>query len=105
MDLENLKMKCECNGNMKNIKTEWKGIEIRAWKCNKCNEEVLNPIDAQKALEIDKARKKKALQVKLRKVGKSNVVTVPQAIMQAENLKSGQTMEWNIKGKKLILTH
>jgi len=85
--IENLKLKCECGGKMEKIRTEWKGIEVRGWKCNKCNEEVTNPSDAQKALEIERARNKNLLTVKLRKVGKSNVVTVPQPIIEAENLK------------------
>jgi len=105
MELENLKMKCECSGNMKKIRTEWKGIEVRGWKCDKCNEEVINPADAQKALEIERARKKNLLTVKLRKVGKSNVVTVPQPIMEAEDLKEGQKLEWKIEKGRLILIH
>lgn len=103
MDFENLKLKCECGGQMEKIKTEWKGIFVRGWKCKKCKEEIINPIDAQKALEIEKARKENKLKVKLRKVGKSDVVTVPSIIKEIENLKSGQELEWSIEGKKLIL--
>ena len=42
--------------------------------------------------------------MKLRKVGKSNVVTVPQPIIEAENLKEGQKLEWRIEAGKIILT-
>ncbi|MBI2668075.1 hypothetical protein HYX17_04895 [Candidatus Woesearchaeota archaeon] len=77
MEFENLRLECECGRDMNKIKTEWKGIEVRGWKCSKCNEEIINPLDAQKALEIERARKKNLLSVKLRKVGKSNVVTIP----------------------------
>src|SRR3989344_2835265 len=103
MEFENLKIKCECGGSMKKIDTEWHGIEVRGWKCLKCNEEVLNPIDAQKALEIERARKKHLLAVKLRKVGKSNVVTVPMPLIEAEGLKVGQKFEWKIKARNLVL--
>ncbi len=103
MEFENLKLKCECGGNMKNIKTEWKRIEVRGWRCDKCNEEVINPVDAQKALEIERARKKNLLTVKLRIVGKSHVVTVPQPIMEIENLKEGQKLEWKIEKGQLVL--
>ena len=103
MEFENLKLKCECGGKMEKIRTEWKGIEVRGWKCSKCSEEIINPVDAQKALEIVKAMKKNLLTVKLRKVGKSNVVTVPQPIIIAENLREGQKLEWKIEGKKLVL--
>lgn len=105
MEFENLKLICECGGKMEKITTEWKGIEVRGWKCNKCKEEIINPVDAQKALEIERARKKNLLTVKLRKVGKSNVVTVPQPLIEAENLKAGQKLEWKIEGGKLVLTH
>ena len=103
MEFENLKLKCECNGKMEKMKTVWKGIEVRGWKCVKCKEEMLNPMDAQKALEIEKARKKNLLKVKLRIVGKSKVVTIPQPIIEAENLKAGQIMEWKIETGKLVL--
>ena len=103
MNFENLRLKCECRGSMDKIKTEWKGITVRGWKCRKCKEEVINPIDAQKALEIEKARKENKLKVKLRKVGKSDVVTVPSIIKEIENLKSGQELEWGIEGKKMTL--
>lgn len=100
MGFENLKIKCECNGAMEGIRTEWKGIPVRGWKCK---EEVINPIDAQKALEIERARKENKLKVKLRRVGKSDVVTVPAVIKKIENLKSGQELEWSIEGKKMVL--
>ena len=56
MEFENLKLKCECGGKMEKISTEWKGIGVRGWKCTKCNEEVINPADAQKALEPCRSR-------------------------------------------------
>ncbi|MBI2508311.1 hypothetical protein HYV89_05155 [Candidatus Woesearchaeota archaeon] len=104
MDFENLKINCQCNGKMERITTNWRGIEVRGWRCMKCNEELIHPIDAQKALEIDRARKNDELTVKLRKVGKSNVVTVPQTLMEIENLKAGQLLKWGIKGKTMTLS-
>ena len=53
---------------------------------------------------MERAKKKNLLTVKLRKVGKSNVVTVPQPIIEAENLKEGQRLEWKIEAGKLVLT-
>ena len=103
MDFENLKLKCECGGSMKKIKTEWKGISVNGWKCKKCGEEIINPIDAQKALGIEKARKENKLKVKLRRVGKSDVVTIPTIIKKIENLRTGQELEWSIENKKLVL--
>jgi hypothetical protein len=104
MDFEKLKLACECGGKLDHITTEWKGIPVRGWKCKKCKEEIINPVDAQKALEIEKARKDNKLKVKLRRVGKSDIVTVPVIIKELGNLKTGQEMEWCIDGKRLVLT-
>lgn len=103
MNFEKIKIKCECNGAMEKIKTTWKGITVRGWRCKKCNEELINPIDAQKALEIEKARKRDELKVKLRQVGKSNVVTIPHILMEVENLKNGMELEWTIEDDRLVL--
>ncbi len=89
---------------MKQINTMWKQHEVKGWKCAACGEELINPADAQKALEIEKAQKKNLLKVKLRRVGKSTIITVPRAIVEAEQLKEGQMLEWKIEGKKLVLT-
>ena len=104
MNFENLKLKCECGGSMENITTTWKNISVKGWKCKKCHEEIINPMDAQKVLEIEKARKANKLKVKLRRVGKSDVVTIPTVIKELENLRKGQELEWSIDGDKLILT-
>jgi hypothetical protein len=104
MELDNMKLKCECGGKMEKTTIDWRGIKARGWKCQKCGEELVHPGDAQKALDMERARKKNQLTVKLRKVGKSNVVTVPQAIMEAENLKEGQALAWSVVDGKLVLT-
>jgi septum formation inhibitor MinC len=104
MNFEDLKLHCACGGSMKKMVTNWKGIDVKGWKCKKCSEELINPEDSQKALEIERARKKNELQVKIRKVGKSNVVTIPQTIMETEKLRSGQKVEWSIKSGKLVIT-
>ena len=104
MDFEKLKLGCECGGKMKPTKTTWKGIDVKGWTCGKCGEEVINPADAQRALEIEKARKRNELKVKIRRVGKSSVVTVPHKIMELVHLKNGQKLEWSIENDKLVLT-
>lgn len=104
MNFEDLQLTCECGGAMKKMATEWKGATVRGWTCSRCHEELLNPADAQKALEIERARKKNLLTVKLRKVGKSTVVTVPQPILEAEHLEEGQLVQWSIEQGKLVLT-
>jgi ubiquitin C-terminal hydrolase len=100
-DLEKMKLICECGGKTELIETAWKGIRVRAWKCRKCGEELIHPEDAQRALEISRARKK--LVVKLRKVGKSSVITVPQVLKNCYNLSEGRKAEWSVAGKDMFL--
>ncbi|MBS3133460.1 hypothetical protein J4470_05070 [Candidatus Woesearchaeota archaeon] len=94
-----MKLVCECGGKPQETETMWKGIIVREWKCPKCGEELIHPADAQRALEIEKARKKKELVVKLRKVGKSSVITVPQILTESFNMKQGKKAEWNVEGE------
>ena len=89
---------------MKKIKSSWKKVPVRGWKCASCGEELVHPDDAQRAIEIERAFKKNLLTVKVRKVGKSSVVTVPRPLMEVERLKAGQTFKWSVDGKKLVLT-
>ena len=95
-------LKCECGGQMEKIKTTVNNIEVRAWKCKKCKEELIHPEDAQKALEIERARRDNELIVKLRKVEKSNVVTVPQIIMEVEKLKTGQNLTYRETANNVV---
>lgn len=104
MNFDHLTITCSCGGTMKKMMSTWKGIEVKGWRCKRCKEEVINPLDAQKALEIDKARKAKQLQVKVRRVGKSDVVTLPTVIKEVMHLKTGQMVEWNVKGGKVMLS-
>tara|TARA_Y100000310_G_scaffold172609_2_gene172726 strand:+ start:1709 stop:2026 length:318 start_codon:yes stop_codon:yes gene_type:complete len=103
MNFDKIKLKCECGGSMQKAQLDWKGISVRGWTCKSCKEELVHPEDAQKALELERARKKNALKVKLRKVGKSSVVTVPHVIMESEKLKDGQILEWSVEGDKMVL--
>ncbi len=97
--LGNLKLVCECGENALETQIVWKGIKVRAWKCRKCGEELIHPIDAQRALEIERARKNKELTVKLRRVGKSTVITVPQILKAVYHIKEGRKAEWNVEGE------
>lgn len=97
--LGNLKLVCECGENALETQTIWKGIKVRAWKCRKCGEELIHPIDAQRALEIDRARKSKELTVKMRRVGKSSVITVPHVLKEIYHIKEGRKVEWDVEGE------
>ena len=92
-----LKLVCECGGKPEEVKTVWNGVKVRAWLCKKCDEELIHPLDAQRALEIVRARKNKELTVKLRKVGKSTVITIPQILKDMYNIKEGKKAEWSVE--------
>ena len=63
MELENLKLKCECGGMMKRIATTWRNIPVRGWRCASCGEELIHPGDAQQASEAQrKAEEKQRLE-------------------------------------------
>jgi len=95
-NIADLKIGCPCGGSTKKIETTWHGITVRAWKCKKCNEEIFHPLDAQKAMEIVKARENHALSVKVREVGKSLTITVPQSITELFNIHKGGVADWDV---------
>ena len=96
-DLDKLKLTCECGGLAEKTQLLWKGIAVRGWRCKKCGEELIHPLDAQRVLEISRAGKK--LTVKFRKVGQSTVITVPQIITEKFHIKEGATAKWGVKGE------
>ncbi len=101
--LDKVKIKCPCGGGTKKIKTKWKGIPVRAWKCNKCGEEILHPLDAENAMMIAKAIENKELSVKVRKVGKSLIMTVPNKLVKYAELHEGTIANWSINSKKELV--
>ena len=100
-DLEGLRITCACGGKTEKVTTKWKGIECRAWRCLRCGEEILNPVDAQRALEL--AKEKEKLKVKIRKVGKSIILTVPSPIVKNFKLHEGEIATWVVKGPNKFL--
>ncbi len=51
----------KCKGWAEPAKVEVSGHLIRGWRCSKCGEEYLHPIDANKLLKENKAKKQKAV--------------------------------------------
>jgi hypothetical protein len=101
--LEKAKIRCHCGGNTEKTVIKWRNFPVRAWKCKKCGEEILHPLDAQKALELAKAVKKGELTVKVRRVGRSLTMTIPKKLADIFNLKEGEIAEWAVKGKDEFL--
>lgn len=70
-----------CGKWMEKTKISLEGIRVRAWRCPKCKEEALHPIDAEKALLIAKL-KKKGIEVKVGELREGPYVRFPKE-MQA----------------------
>ncbi len=98
-----MKITCSCGGTTEKIKTTWKKIPVRAWKCTKCGEEILHPLDAEKAMMIAKAIENKEFSVKVRKVGKSLTMTIPNKLAKYMNLREGAIANWGLNSKKELV--
>ena len=101
--LDNIKIECPCGGKTKNIKTHWKGIPVRGWKCVKCGEEILHPLDAENAMVLAKAIENKEFSVKVRRVGKSLIMTIPSKLAKYAELNEGAMANWGINSKKELV--
>ncbi len=101
--LDKIKIECSCGGKTKNIMTHWKGIPVRGWKCVKCGEEILHPLDADKAMAIAKAIENKEFSVKVRRVGKSLTMTVPSKLAKYAELHEGTIANWGINSKNELV--
>ncbi len=98
-EFDKIKITCPCGGSTTKINTMWKGIPVRGWKCKKCGEKILHPLDAEKAMIIAKAIEKGELSVKIRKVGKSLTITIPHRLAEYFGLKEGEEADWKINSK------
>jgi len=94
---------CHCGGKTKKVQTTWKGFPVRAWKCERCNEEIFHPLDAQRALAIGKAIKNKEFDVKIRKVGKSLTMTIPRRLAEMFGLREGKIAQWGVQSDKFVI--
>jgi len=101
--LDGMKITCSCGGRTEKKITKWKGIPVRAWKCKKCGEEIIHPLDAERALIIAKAIKNKEFSVKVRRVGKSLTMTIPQKLAKFADLHEGTIANWNISSKSELI--
>lgn len=52
-----------CKQNMKVVNVKLGNNPLRAWRCSKCGEEIIHPVDAQKALVLAKLKKRHDVKV------------------------------------------
>lgn len=70
----------KCNKAMKKVMVHKNGFNLRAVKCDKCNELVFHPADKQE-YENFMNLKKKDFEVKMRMVGNSYAISIPRQIV------------------------
>lgn len=100
------KFKCDaCKCVMRQTKLKLEGFQIRAWKCGKCGETLLNPEDAQKMLVFNKL--KKGLPVKVGSLGRSLILRIPKEVAVFYNISKGNWVSIHaedLNSLKLALT-
>jgi len=75
-----VELKCpDCGGWMKDTTVKYRGFPVRAWKCPKCKEEVLNPVDYDRAVILHKL-KEKPEKVKAGKISGAPYIRLPVAL-------------------------
>ena len=88
---ERKRLKCyKCGNLMKASTTKLCDFTVRSWRCHKCGEEVLHPEDAQKALFINKM-KKRGVKLKVGMLNKAPYIRFPKAFLDL--LQKGDQVE------------
>ena len=81
MDIFDNAILCKkCNKVMKPVLISRNGFNLRAIKCEKCNETIIHPVDKQE-YENFMRLKQKEFNVKMRMVGNSYAVSIPRQIV------------------------
>ena len=84
-DIFDARIMCKnCNTEMKKGFVNKRGAELRAVKCDDCNEIIIHPADLN-CLEHYKDLRGKTFSVKLRVVGNSHAVSIPKEIINFMN--------------------
>ena len=81
MDIFDNQILCkQCKKVMKPVLVSKNGFNLRAIKCEKCNEMIIHPVDKQEFEEFMRL-KNKEFEVKMRMVGNSYAVSIPREIV------------------------
>tara|TARA_Y100000310_G_scaffold289340_1_gene315677 strand:+ start:246 stop:632 length:387 start_codon:yes stop_codon:yes gene_type:complete len=70
----------KCNEKTEKTIINKTGFNLRAWKCNSCNDEIVHPVDLEEYNKF-KTMREKTYSVKLRLVGNSYAVSIPREII------------------------
>jgi ribosomal protein L37AE/L43A len=94
-------IKCpKCSKPMEKRAVKIDGDSVRSWRCSRCDEELLHPGDAQKVLLKNKL--KRGIAVKIGKVGRRLVVTIPKEIAEFLSMEKGRTVVAKIADERKV---
>ena len=94
------KLSCfKCGSPMNDSTIKLGDVNVRSWRCSKCGEEVLHPEDAQKALFINKL-KKRGITLKVGILNKAPYIRFPKAFLDILN--KGDEVEIKVSSKNEI---
>ena len=93
--------KClNCNKIMEKKELIIEGVKVRGWECNKCNETVLHPEDAQKMFIFNKL--KRGLKVKIGELGQSLIIRFPKEAADFYKITKGKDIILKAEDMKKI---
>ena len=97
-DLWQAKHKSMCGAVMEKKIFNFEGTRVRGWECNKCNESVLHPDDAQKVLILNKL--KRGITIKVGELGNSLIMRIPKEVAEFYKISKGEALKLKVENLK-----
>ncbi len=98
-DLWDAEHTSQCGAVMKKKIFKFDGVKVRGWQCNKCDEGVLHPEDAQYYLVLNKL--KRGIPVKIGELGNSLFFRIPKEIVDFYKIRKGGKLMLKGKAKSM----
>ena len=99
---KNDELKCvKCGKWAKPNTIRLEGFKVRGWKCRKCGESYLHPVDANRVLAYNKL-KNEVINAKLSYSGNSLIIRIPKNIVNVLGLKKGENIKLALEGPNKI---
>jgi len=93
---------CGCGNKMTEQKTELKGFDVKAWKCRKCGEEILDPNDVDRVVKL-KIAMKEGMVSTVTKVGNNLTIRIPKLLERFYKLKKGEKLRLRMEKKGIYI--
>jgi hypothetical protein len=83
------KIPCECGKMAPQSRLQYKGYNVRGWKC-RCGKEYIHPADS---VRISKLEQMEPIKVTVGIVGQSTVIRIPKGMSEVYQLRKGEQVE------------